>query len=273
MLLTCLTTRAIHLEVVEKLNTEHTLLRLCDFINRRGVPRQIRSDCASYFSCARKTIHQILSSSVIYDGLGKKNIEWVHNCPGTPHMGGIWEVMVRSVKRTLQVSLKITVPYEVFRSFVIDAENLVNNRPITEIPFNTQDEEPLTPNHFLMGGSNLHPAPECNHHNKIKKQLNILNNLKKRLWKKWLLEYLPLINKRSKWYCSSSNNIQIDELVLVLYNNKWTKGIIVKIHGARDKKPRFIDVKTKSGISKYHVSHVLFPNLQGAEIDKDYNNP
>lgn len=155
--------------------------------------------------------------------------------------------------------------YLVFRSFVIDAENLINNRPLTDIPFNVNDEEPLTPNHFLIGSSNVLPAPKSGQRVLIKKQVNILNNLKHHLWKKWTLEYLPALNKRSKWYSPVDTNINVNQIVLILHNGKWIKGLVVKVHGSRDQNQRFIDVKTTHGISKHHISRILFPNLQGVE--------
>lgn len=61
LLITCMTTRAVHLEVVERLNADNTLLRLSDFMNRRGIPVKIRSDCASYFKYTKKRLHEILN--------------------------------------------------------------------------------------------------------------------------------------------------------------------------------------------------------------------
>lgn len=64
---TCMTVRAVHLEVVERLKTNDVLLKLCDFFNRSGIPVKIRSDCASYFKCTKKRLHEILNSSDVCD--------------------------------------------------------------------------------------------------------------------------------------------------------------------------------------------------------------
>ena len=37
---------------------------------------------------------------------------------------------------------------------IVDAENIVNIRPLTHLPICEHDEEPLTPNHFLIRYSN-----------------------------------------------------------------------------------------------------------------------
>lgn len=263
LLATCMTTRAIHLEIVEKLNTENTLLRLSDFINRRGLPVRLRSDCASYFKSAKKRLHEILNSAAISDNMSKRNINWVHNCPGTPHSGGAWERLVKCVKRVLDFSMKDMIPtLDIFRSLVINAENLVNNRPLTDESVNLNDDEPLTPNHFLLGASNNWQTPGENQIVNFRKQLNILNALKHRLWKKWINEYIHTLNKRPKWFQDKNKQVMMNEVVLVERNGSWIKGVVFKILPNKDDKIRFLEIKTKNGIIKKHLSHVLFPNLE-----------
>uniref|UniRef100_T1GV52 Uncharacterized protein n=1 Tax=Megaselia scalaris TaxID=36166 RepID=T1GV52_MEGSC len=49
--------------------------------------------------------------------MAKKKINWVHNCPGTPHSGGAWEILIKSVKRLIDISLKDCIPtLDTFRS-------------------------------------------------------------------------------------------------------------------------------------------------------------
>ena len=55
-LFTCLTVRAIHVEVAHSLNTDSTINALRRFINLRGCPREIRSDCGSNFTKADKEL-------------------------------------------------------------------------------------------------------------------------------------------------------------------------------------------------------------------------
>lgn len=53
-LFTCLTTRAVHMEVAEDLSTDACLVCLRNFINLRGVPKRIRSDCGTNFVGGRQ---------------------------------------------------------------------------------------------------------------------------------------------------------------------------------------------------------------------------
>ena len=51
-LYTCLSSRAIHIEVVHSLSTDSFILSLRRFIGRRGIARMIRSDSGANFVAA-----------------------------------------------------------------------------------------------------------------------------------------------------------------------------------------------------------------------------
>ena len=73
------------------------------------------------------------------------------NPPLAPHFGGIWETLIQSAKRTLLIILgSQQLKAEVFQTIVAETEGLLNSRPITYVSSDTNDEEALTPNHFLL---------------------------------------------------------------------------------------------------------------------------
>ena len=93
-LFTCLTTRAIHLEVAESLDTDAFINALERFSNRRGYPMTIRSDCGSNFKGAEKELReelQKLNQDKIQEYACRKQLTWMFNPPEAPHMGGSWE--------------------------------------------------------------------------------------------------------------------------------------------------------------------------------------
>ena len=67
-LFTCFTTRAIHLEAVEGLDTDSFISSLQRFLNRRGRPGEIFSDCGTNF---KGTVQELNSCFTSY-GLGVK---------------------------------------------------------------------------------------------------------------------------------------------------------------------------------------------------------
>ncbi|CAG7723012.1 unnamed protein product, partial [Allacma fusca] len=86
------------------------------------------------------------------DRLSSMGIDWYFNPPGGPHMGGCYERLVRSVKVALGVALKERYPEEdLLHTLLLEAEFLVNSRPLTHVSVDPDDPESITPNHFLIG--------------------------------------------------------------------------------------------------------------------------
>jgi len=104
-LFVCFSTRAFHLELVSSLTTDAFLAALKRFVSRRGLPSHIHSDCGTNFVGADRELRSLFTSSAhnirVADALSKDMIIWHFNPPGAPHMGGLWEAGVKSVKHHL----------------------------------------------------------------------------------------------------------------------------------------------------------------------------
>jgi len=94
---TCLRIRAVHIEVVQTLDTDSFINALQRFICRRGQPKEFRSDNGTNFVGAEKELNGFLQ---------QKSIEWRFNSPTASHMGGVWERQIRSIRRVLSVLMK-----------------------------------------------------------------------------------------------------------------------------------------------------------------------
>ena len=220
-LFTCLITRAIHLEDPEDLRTDKCLTAIRRFIARRGQPRLFFSDNGSNFLGARKQIGRrplILDHDYIKDQLLNQSVEWKLNPPSAPHFVGVWERLIQCVKRALLLNLgSARLTRDVFATIVSEAECLVNSRPLTHVRINHEDDNPLTPNHFLLG------RPFCNVPGAVSNETLTLKNsawtqLKQRLqqiWKRLLTEYVPSLNKRQKW-TSREAALEVDDVVWLL---------------------------------------------------------
>ena len=94
---TCLTVRAIHIEVVHSLDTDSFVNCMRRFIARRGRPEQIRSDNGGNFVGGEKEMRNAIdgwNQEVIAEFLLQRNIQWIFNpssglspqrCVGTLH--------------------------------------------------------------------------------------------------------------------------------------------------------------------------------------------
>lgn len=155
---TCLSVRAIHIEVANTLNTDSMINALRRFICLRGCPEEIRSDCGTNLTKADKELKESIEewNQQRIDGFcAQRGIQWIFNPPGASHMGGAWERMIRSVRQILKALLKEQVVCdEVLHTVLTEATNILNSRPLTRNSNDVMDEEPLTPNHLL----NLRPC-------------------------------------------------------------------------------------------------------------------
>ena len=107
-LFTCLTTRAVHVEIVTSMDTSSCVVGVGRFVSRRGTPALIRSDNGTNFIVTEKKLREIVEKWNLVNiaaELAHKGIKWRFNPPSAPHQGGIWERLVRSFKRVLYTIL------------------------------------------------------------------------------------------------------------------------------------------------------------------------
>ena len=165
VLFTCLSSRAIHLEVSASLETDSFINALRRFINRRGPVRTIRCDQGSNLVGAKNELEKALSSvdqSRVRHFLLERNCDWIEfqlNVPSASHMGGIWERQIRTAHNVLSVLLDqcgSQLNDESLQTFMTEVEAVVNSRPLTVENLTSPDAlEPITPNHLLTGKSRV----------------------------------------------------------------------------------------------------------------------
>ena len=262
-LFTCLVTRAVHLEVAFSLSTDSFIMCLRRFIARRGKPTVIYSDNGTNFVGANRELRECINDwnqDTIGSVLSQEGIQWVFNPPAAPHMGGVWERLVRSCKKALNVVLQNQVlTDEVLLTAFAEVEWLVNSRPLTEVSSDLEDLEALTPNHFIMGRGthNLPPGVFVDREISSHKRWRQAQVVATHIWNRWLREYLPSLITRKKWLQPTAN-VKIGDLVLVVDyavpRGYWPLGRIVKVFPGHDNIVRSAEVKTKFGVMKRPVT-------------------
>lgn len=138
---------------------------------------------------------------------------------------------------------------ELLRAMLIEAESIVNARPLTFVPLENDDDEALTPNHFLLGSSNGISSPgEFSSDDLIRRK-----NWRKAntFWQRWTKEYLPTIARRGKWF-ENTKNLEVGDVVIVvdsnLPRNCCPKGRIIATKNGSDGTVRSVTVQTKDGV-------------------------
>ena len=154
-LFTCLTTRAVHIEVAQSLDTESCLAAVTRFIARRGYPHTISSDNGANFLGAANELKSFMNEwekPKIESDLAQKQIVWKFNPPGAPHFDGIWERLVQSCKKIMIAILdNRSLNDEVLSTTMCLVEQILNARALTSVSDDPEDLTALTPNHFLLG--------------------------------------------------------------------------------------------------------------------------
>ncbi|XP_075256639.1 uncharacterized protein LOC142349113 [Convolutriloba macropyga] len=147
-------TRAVHLETCPGLNTDTFLNAFRRFCNRRCQPQLLYNDNGKTFVGVseelKKTV-KALDNDRIYRALAVANTTWKFNSPNGPHFGGVWERLIQSAKRTLLLILESRrLSFDTFLTIMVETESILNSRPLTNVAEQPDNEEPLTPNHFLI---------------------------------------------------------------------------------------------------------------------------
>ena len=184
-LLTCLTIRAVHIEVFEGLDTDACMMAVTRFMARRGKPHKSVSDNGTNFVGAAREFREIANQwnqTLIHQSLAQQSIVWKFNSLGAPHFGGVWERRVRNCKKALYSILGTrSLTLQMLTTTMCLVEQALNARPVTSVSDDPYNLEGLTPNHFLIGPRFIAQPllPEAS------RQVDVAESYIKMLWQRW----------------------------------------------------------------------------------------
>lgn len=263
----CFCTKAVHLELVSDLSTQAFLLSIKRFIARRGKPLKVFADNGSTFVGANselRSLGQFLKSarSNIIEHLASDNISWRFIPARSPHFGGLWEASVKSVKYHLKrVVGNAHLTFEELTTLLTQIEAILNSRPLSPLSSDVDDLHPLTPSHFLIGRP-LIAIPEPDLTDAKESRLTNFQRIQKiqqHFWRRWSVEYLKDLQRRTKWMVHKSN-IKEGTLVLLQEENlpplRWKLGRVVELFPGTDGIVRTVTIKTTNGLVKRAVAKI-----------------
>ncbi|XP_026331205.1 uncharacterized protein LOC113238591 [Hyposmocoma kahamanoa] len=265
VLFTCLTVRAVHIELVSSLTSDTLIMALRRMAARRGWPRHLYSDNGTNLRGAdtelRRSVQELDTEKLKCHGVNK-GMEWTFIPPASPHWGGAWERLIRKVKTSLKVILNERAPRdEVLNTLMAEVENIVNSRPLMHVSVECGDVQSLTPNHFLLGTSSNLPAIGTfdNSDLYLRKHWRTAQKLTDMYWRRWVKEILPDLIPRRKWQVEQKS-LQVGDLVLVVDpsspRNMWPKGRITQVFPGKDGRTRLVEVSTGTGTWRRSAARV-----------------
>ncbi|UYV73725.1 hypothetical protein LAZ67_11000531 [Cordylochernes scorpioides] len=149
-LFTCGVYRAVHMEVIQGLDTPSFLMALRRFISRRGRPLVIYSDNGTNFVKTNKLLSHIDWDQMSNYSSAQKII-WKFNPPVSPWWGGFWERLIRIIKGIIKRMLgNKKLNFVQLETQICHIEAIVNERPLTYMSEDSDDFRPLTPALFLQ---------------------------------------------------------------------------------------------------------------------------
>ena len=230
-ILTCTSTRMIHLEVTPDLAKQALVRCLKRAFARRGKPSLIVSDNAKTFK-----------AKFLKTFLAREGITWTFNLAKAPWWGGIFERLIRSVKRCLKKVLgRKLLTFEQLYTVVCQVEQILNSRPLTYLY--PEQTEILTPSHLHCGRRLLDPPlsfltePQFLTEEEARLSVSKLDKVVQHFWSIWQKQYLINLRENAVFNGKNGQLPEVGDIVVVHDERKrhlWRLGKIEGLISGKD---------------------------------------
>ena len=199
-------------------------------------------------------------------------------------MGGHFERLVRTIKASLATAIsRKLLSLEEFRTVVLEAENIVNSRPLTYQSDSTRDV-PLSPSQLAWGRDLtlmpplLQPGDPLDEHFDAKAtraQYELLSNALERFRKRWHSEYLLSLREKHNNVCAEdpTHHLSVGQLVMVRHENvhriEWPLGVITAVYPDARGIIRTAEVEECGKRSRRPISYLIPLELDCRHDDDD----
>ena len=240
---TCCVTRAVHVEIVYRMDADALINAITRFSSRRPGVSSFLSDRGTNLIGAEAVLRKEMENwrNKSANRLLEKGLMWTFIPAGTPHFGGVHERMVGLLKRHLTSATRGDVLHvDTFNTIVIEIEGILNRRPLTPMSTDPDDTEVITPAHILYPATFSHssatiipkdPDSDSDMRSAWRQAQSRINAF----WKVWSTEYLALLHPRSKWRSTKRDLKEGDLVILVdesVKRHEWRMARVVSTEGS-----------------------------------------
>lgn len=253
VLFTCMSVRAVHIELIESLDTSSFINALRRFLAIRGPVKLIRSDRGTNFvsACKQLKIPSNIDNSSVEKFLLDQDCKWIFNPPHASHMGGSWERMIGVARRILDSMMQqlgtSKLTHEALSTLMAEVGAIINARPLAPVSTDPDDPFILTPATLLTQKVSPSSAPIGDWVKDLHKhQWRQVQHLAQTFWDRWKKQYLSSLQPRRKWQ-TSQPDLQPGSIVLLKDDqqkrNEWPLGLITQVFPSKDGRVRKVEIK------------------------------
>jgi len=236
----CGSTRAVHFEIIDSLDTSDCLVGFLLFLNRRGAPQTFVSDRARAFVRTEKEVSLLRTAMKnVKDKIDKDlhdfpTIKWEFTTARSSHSNGAVERLIGTMKRSLKTVAAINpkkgdLTEKEFSLLLSRVESIMNSRPLTKDWSQELSEETmLTPNHFVAGNNSAvkltiprEVLDNGEHENEYNYRWRLIERCLAEYWRRWWQDYSETLRRYPRWQ-NGTPPIKKGQIVLVLDKNKVT---------------------------------------------------
>lgn len=254
VLFNCMSTRAVHIDLVDDYSTEAFLLALRRFTSLRGYPAKLYSDNGPQLVAASEELQNMtkkwnlkeLETFGVNEGL-----KWEFTSADAPWQNGISEALIKSIKRAITTAIGQSVmTFPELQTVLYEVSNLVNERLIGRHPTSPEDGAYLCPNDILLGRSSTKvPNGPFNESADPRKRFYFIQNVVDAFWSRWPRDYFPSLLVRQKWH-TCKRDVMVGDIVLIQDSNqirgKWKLGRVIAANPGKDGKIRKVTIQYKN---------------------------
>ena len=224
---TCMSFRAVHIEITFSLDTDSFILALRHLIARRGNAQTIFLDNDCNFIVSENELRRALEEmdkeklQSFTQASGGDWITWKRNPPYASHMGGVWEHQIHSAHSILSSLMQThgrSLDEESLATLMAETEGILNSRPLTTDNISDLTSSlPRSPSNLLTMKSKIILPPQGDFlkpdlYNR--KRWRGVQHVVNEFWCHWRKEFLQSLQVRKKW-TNTKRNLKVGDIVIL----------------------------------------------------------
>ena len=260
LVFTCLSSRAIHIELLESMDASSFICTLRRFFALRSPVSILWCDRGTNFIGGKSELGDALSEMDQRQVKGYVNnhgCQWIFNPPHASHFGGAWERQIGTICCVLEAMFaelgSHQLTHELLVTLMAEVTAIVYARPISAIPTDADEPQSLSPSRLLtMKTRPLGPPPGnfVPPDGYARRRWRSVQYLTGQFWIRWRRQYLQSRQTRTKWE-KPKRNLCTEDIVLVreegAYRNDRLVGRVSEAIESDDGRLRKAEVETVKG--------------------------